>query len=674
MESDMGPNEIPSGSSSNLIIARLQENDNRYRIHRSRDWVPGVVFKVHWSQPWDSSLHPAEHKMYMSNFQKVEIVADNGLPGYMCTGTRTFMVVSTDYGCSTCVAITTEGSKLRRGASEMLDPAKHGIIDDKKHPRRGASFILGFDPVRMIVSQEGESLRPGSLVCYAKMVTVEHNCAIFIIGHLENKHLSKMQDAVNKCWATRQHRFLPGEDSNEQDQRPAKSGKSTWKEAKLARRRLDNQKHNEEDADEFLAEPFTDLNVDNRDEDDTPISEFPVTEPISTDVEAPDPRFPIQPQQDIGHTSWPPWNWNTAWHAPFVTSDNRLVLHANARPQEAQESMSAPNDQTLGWPYTQPSSYRDTRPASREDFQIAFLCALPVEKTAVQAMFDVDYDWERAPRYGTAQHDDNVYAHGRIGQYNVVVTNIGGKGKRLAAGAAKDVRYTWPGLQLILVVGICGAVPFPSSEIGEIILGDVVIGSGVVQYDHGRHTDGGFIPYKQPEDLLPAPRSRVQHRVDKFRGVIDNRRLCDKLVRNLQHIQRVPGIKAAYPGAEHDKLFRGDVIHATAGVPCNVAGCNVLIHRRRLANFRGSRPRPAVHIGPIGSADILMKSGSERDRIAEQDGVIAFEMEGAGAMGDMPCLVIKGVSDYADSHKNKRWQPHAAAAAAACAAAFLDDW
>ncbi|KAH6625498.1 ankyrin repeat protein, partial [Boeremia exigua] len=42
-------------------------------------------------------------------------------------------------------------------------------------------------------------------------------------------------------------------------------------------------------------------------------------------------------------------------------------------------------------------------------------------------------------------------------------------------------------------------------------------------------------------------------------------------------------------------------------------------------------------------------------------------MEAAGLMNNFPCLVIRGISDYADSHKNDRWQPYAAATAAAYA-------
>jgi nucleoside phosphorylase len=62
-----------------------------------------------------------------------------------------------------------------------------------------------------------------------------------------------------------------------------------------------------------------------------------------------------------------------------------------------------------------------------------------------------------------------------------------------------------------------------------------------------------------------------------------------------------------------------------------------------------------------------MKNALERDSLAERDKVICFEMEAAGLMDNFPCLVIRGICDYADSHKNKKWQPYAAAVAAAYA-------
>jgi hypothetical protein len=49
-------------------------------------------------------------------------------------------------------------------------------------------------------------------------------------------------------------------------------------------------------------------------------------------------------------------------------------------------------------------------------------------------------------------------------------------------------------------------------------------------------------------------------------------------------------------------------------------------------------------------------------------------MEGAGVWNTMSCIIIKGVCDYADSHKNKAWQGYAAATGAAAAKAFLEYW
>jgi hypothetical protein len=41
-------------------------------------------------------------------------------------------------------------------------------------------------------------------------------------------------------------------------------------------------------------------------------------------------------------------------------------------------------------------------------------------------------------------------------------------------------------------------------------------------------------------------------------------------------------------------------------------------------------------------------------------------------MDNFPCLVIRGICDYADTHKNKEWKLYAAAAAAAYAKELLN--
>jgi hypothetical protein len=82
--------------------------------------------------------------------------------------------------------------------------------------------------------------------------------------------------------------------------------------------------------------------------------------------------------------------------------------------------------------------------------------------------------------------------------------------------------------------------------------------------------------------------------------------------------------------------------------------------------------RPAIYVGAVASGDSVIKSAAHRNRIAEQENVMAFEMKGAGVWDEVPCIVVKGVCDYADCHKHKGWQNFAAAAAAAAAKAILE--
>lgn len=81
---------------------------------------------------------------------------------------------------------------------------------------------------------------------------------------------------------------------------------------------------------------------------------------------------------------------------------------------------------------------------------------------------------------------------------------------------------------------------------------------------------------------------------------------------------------------------------------------------------------PSIFVGRIGSADKVLKSGEERDRLAEQHKLIAFEMEGAGVWDEIPTIIVKAACDYADSHKNKLWQDFAAATAASVTKALLE--
>jgi nucleoside phosphorylase len=153
-----------------------------------------------------------------------------------------------------------------------------------------------------------------------------------------------------------------------------------------------------------------------------------------------------------------------------------------------------------------------------------------------------------------------------------------------------------------------------------------------------------------------------------------------------------------YPGATRDRLYEASYIHQhrsavdicdkcddnleTYSKSCDELGCeegklvirsrHSLLKTKDLALLPGDIP--FVHFGRFGSANTVMKSGVDRDRMAKADEVIAFEMEGAGVWDQYPTVVIKAACDYADSHKNKDWQAYAAAMAAACLKVFLKEW
>jgi nucleoside phosphorylase len=66
-----------------------------------------------------------------------------------------------------------------------------------------------------------------------------------------------------------------------------------------------------------------------------------------------------------------------------------------------------------------------------------------------------------------------------------------------------------------------------------------------------------------------------------------------------------------------------------------------------------------------------MKDATVRDKLAKESNVLCFEMAAAGLMNHFPCLVVRGICDYSDTHKNKQWQGYAAMAAAAYAKDLL---
>ncbi|KAL2827749.1 hypothetical protein BDW59DRAFT_160056 [Aspergillus cavernicola] len=238
-------------------------------------------------------------------------------------------------------------------------------------------------------------------------------------------------------------------------------------------------------------------------------------------------------------------------------------------------------------------------------------------------------------------------------------------GKGSAASAAASLRTRFPNINLTLVVGICGGVPFPT-ESTEVILGDVIISHKVVKFDFGRQYPDGFKRRGDDQETLDRSNTTVRSLLSGFQ----TRRARDQFQK--MHMRYIEALEEEnpiwrYPGVDQDRLFPASSQH----VPNDSSVCiGEPIRRSRLET--AAIPRPCLHFGALASGDTVMKSAHHRDELARQTQIIGFEMEGAGVCDSLSCLIIKSVCDYADSHKNKLWQDYAAASAAACTKALLD--
>jgi nucleoside phosphorylase len=217
------------------------------------------------------------------------------------------------------------------------------------------------------------------------------------------------------------------------------------------------------------------------------------------------------------------------------------------------------------------------------------------------------------------------------------------------------------------MVGIGGGVP---SSQHDIRLGDVVVSKpvgelgGVVQYDFGKTVQQGHFvrqgAFNRPPTRLLSATSTLQTQLDLGHSYI-----CGILARSAyRHPQREEA--CTFPGASRDQLFNFSYSHPAPNTTGNQCDRKHLVERAPRADTR-----PVVHYGLIASANQVMRDGATRERLRQELDVLCFEIEAAGLMDDFPCLVVRGICDYADSHKNKGWQDYAASTAAAFTKALL---
>ncbi|KAK6332951.1 hypothetical protein TWF718_010779 [Orbilia javanica] len=311
----------------------------------------------------------------------------------------------------------------------------------------------------------------------------------------------------------------------------------------------------------------------------------------------------------------------------------------------------------------------DTDEESEEEFQrihpseitVAIFCALSCESVAVKFTLDSEFQC-RPDLHPHAQK--YVYAFGQIGPHKVVITRPNQMGKVNAAHMAATISQQFPNVRFALMVGIGAGIP----NKWDIRLGDIAVSipqeshPGVIEYDFGKSKKDGFtlkgFLNKPPSILLSAD------------GQLDDAERMNKrpLRKILRSITKHPGYER--PGGS-DMLFDPSFDHVNEGQDCS--GCEASSERRIVNRPPRSRwpNEPVVHRGLVLSGSLVVKNPKDRDLLCRGYDAICYEMEAAGIMDEIPCLVIRGICDYADTHKQDIWHCYAAAAAAAYAKGIL---
>lgn len=304
------------------------------------------------------------------------------------------------------------------------------------------------------------------------------------------------------------------------------------------------------------------------------------------------------------------------------------------------------------------SAMAPTKKLRREDYRVACIRVIAEELAAMLPILDEKH----LHPSGIDQRDVNHYIFGEIAGHNIVLNCVSRSGQGHISVAATDLRRSFSNIEFGLLIGIGGGVP---SKTCDIRLGDVVVNAqeglsgGIIHHDQGKHFPDGF---EQVDFPTPPPR-RLQGAVSEMRAAsLTGRSRIPDIISGVAG--RMSGFQR--PGHEEDRLFDGMYDHIQGEPSCSRCDQQRL-HRREPRH--DSNPR--IHYGLIASGSQVIKSASMRDSLRDRFGICCIEMEAAGLKTTLPCLVIRGISDYADSHKNNCWKMYAALSAAAYAKELL---
>ncbi|CAH0002197.1 unnamed protein product [Clonostachys byssicola] len=301
------------------------------------------------------------------------------------------------------------------------------------------------------------------------------------------------------------------------------------------------------------------------------------------------------------------------------------------------------------------------------DYAVGWICGIGTDYVAARSFLD---EVHPSPR-SVDEHDWNRYTLGTIGGHFVVLAVSPDVEYECTSTArvAKNMLNTFPNIKIGLLVGIGGGAP---SQQNDIRLGDVVVGStqdgngGVVYYDYEQSIQDQALRLTGRLNNPPIILQTALHKLDAARGDDEIHKLEQAIDDALK--KKPVRLQENYlrPSPSRDQLYRSQVVYPLDdNHKCPEIFSDHPSHLVKRTNRSGSEEGIAVHYGLIASAESIMKDAASRDKFAEETGVLCFETGATGMPSRFPCLAIRGICDYSDSHINKEWRGYAAMAAAA---------
>lgn len=274
--------------------------------------------------------------------------------------------------------------------------------------------------------------------------------------------------------------------------------------------------------------------------------------------------------------------------------------------------------------------------------KIGIITALPKECAAMKKMMtDVDEKFFQGSGAGNRFYLGNI--QGANGRTHRIALSECGMGNNNAAIRVTNLQSHFPNLQSVIMTGIAGGIPSPDNVKEHIRLGDIVVSTGIIQYDfikkNRENEQCRSEPPKPSAQLLEAINAlQVKEYDEKFEW----KAYIDEFAKN----------RFAKPN------IATDILHDENGVEID----------HPIDSSRDNYPK--VHYGTIASANILLRDIQKRTELKKEYNTYAVEMEASGIAdaawnSGSGYLVIRGICDYCDDFKNKIWQEYAALVAAA---------